>query len=38
MKDGKLIGLTVYYMTPSPEATGYYAAYYRTDWVGANPA
>jgi hypothetical protein len=38
LADGKLIGLTVYYKTPNPEATGYYAAYYRTHWMGANPA
>ena len=35
---GRLIGLTVYYLTPEPEVTGYYAAYYRVHWMGANPA
>ena len=38
MKGGKLIGLTVYYETPDPGSTGYYAAYYRCHWMGANPA
>lgn len=38
MKDGKLIGLTVYYKTPNPATTGYYAAYYRCHWMGPNPA
>ena len=36
MKDGKLIGLTVYYETPDPSSTGYYAAYYRVHWMGPN--
>ena len=35
--DGKLIGLTVYYVTPDPGATGYYAAYYRVHWMGGAP-
>ena len=37
MKDGKLIGLTVYYSTPDPGSTGYYAASYRVHWLGTSP-
>ena len=36
MKDGKPIGLTVYYETPDPSFTGYYAAYYCVHWMGPN--
>ena len=37
MKGNKLIGLTVFYDTPHPEKTGYYAAMYRVHWGGGNP-
>jgi len=37
MADGKLIGLTVYYSTPHPESTGYYAARYRVRWLSDPP-
>ena len=37
MSGDRLIGLTVYYDTPSPGSTGYYAAKYRTHWLGASP-
>lgn len=35
---GKLIGVTVYYLTPRPPETGYYAARYRCHWMGPRPA
>jgi|GEM_PF-2029635 len=38
MKGDKLIGLTVFYDTPNPDATGYYQAMYRCHWMGKNPA
>ena len=38
MSGGKLIGLTVYYDTPSPSVTGYYAVKYRVHWLGSSPA
>ena len=38
MVDGKLIGLTVYYSTPHPDVTGYYAAKYRVRWLSDPPA
>ncbi|MBQ2681560.1 MAG: hypothetical protein IJF97_06455 [Eggerthellaceae bacterium] len=38
MKGDKLIGLTVYYDTPSPSETGYYQAKYRVHWLGNNPS
>jgi len=38
MKDGKLIGITVFYGTADPAATGYYEALYRCHWMGDNPA
>ena len=38
VKDGKVIGLTVYYDTPKPEETGYFKAMYRVHWMGDNPA
>lgn len=38
MKGDKLIGLTVFYDTPNPSATGYYEALYRCHWMGSNPA
>ena len=34
MKDGKLIGITVFYGTADPAATGYYEALYRCHWLG----
>ncbi|MDO4212217.1 MAG: hypothetical protein Q4D23_11010 [Bacteroidales bacterium] len=34
---GKLVGLTVYYDTPYPARTGYYAAEYRVHWMGPHP-
>ena len=34
---GGVIGLTVYYDTPDPGSTGYYAAYYRVHWMGEEP-
>ena len=37
MVDGRLIGLTVYYSTPHPESTGYYAAKYRVRWLSDPP-
>ena len=37
MKDGKLIGLTVYRSTPNPGPTGYYAASYRVHWLRVSP-
>ena len=37
MKDGKLIGLTVFYDTPCPEVTGYYEALYRVRWLSDPP-
>ena len=37
MSGGKLIGLTVYYDTADPAATGWWAAKYRVHWLGANP-
>lgn len=37
MRNGALIGLTVYYDTTDPGATGYYAAYYRVRWMGGEP-
>ena len=37
MRNGALIGLTVYYDTPDPGSTGYYAAYYRVHWMGDEP-
>lgn len=36
--DDKLIGLTVYYETPNPDSTGYFAARYRVHWMGEEPA
>ncbi|MBQ9003464.1 MAG: hypothetical protein IJ087_16580 [Eggerthellaceae bacterium] len=38
MKGDKLIGLTVFYDTPHPEETGYYAAMYRVHWMGKSAA
>ena len=38
MKGDKLIGLTVFYDTPNPDATDYYQAMYRCHWMGKNPA
>lgn len=38
IKGDKLIGLTVFYDTPNPDATGYYQAMYRCHWMGKNPA
>ncbi|MDY5372035.1 MAG: hypothetical protein SPG36_06205 [Eggerthellaceae bacterium] len=38
MAGGKLVALTVYYDTPEPDKTGYYAAKYRVHWMGATPA
>ena len=37
MRNGALIGLTVYYDTPDPGSTGYYAAYYRVHWMSDEP-
>ncbi|MBR0405795.1 MAG: hypothetical protein IJI68_11470 [Eggerthellaceae bacterium] len=37
MRNGALIGLTVYYDTPDPRSTGCYAAYYRVHWRGPKP-
>ena len=38
MAGDRLIGLTVFYDTPNPSATGYYEALYRCHWMGSNPA
>ncbi|MBQ9002343.1 MAG: hypothetical protein IJ087_10860 [Eggerthellaceae bacterium] len=38
MQGGKLIGLTVFYDTPNPGATGYYEALYRVHWLSDPPA
>lgn len=38
MRGDKLIGLTVFYDTANPDATGYYQAMYRCHWMGKNPA
>ena len=38
MSGGKLIGLTVYYDTADPAATGWWAAKYRVHWLGSNPS
>ena len=38
MEGDRLIGLTVFYDTPNPSATGYYEALYRCHWMGSNPA
>ena len=37
MSGGVLVALTVYYKTPAPEKTGYYAAKYRVHWGGSSP-
>ena len=37
MKGDKLIGLTVYYDTPSPSETGYYQEKYRVRWLSDPP-
>ena len=37
MSGGVLVALTVYYKTPEPSKTGYYAAKYRVHWGGSNP-
>ena len=38
MKGNEVIGITVYYDTPTPSETGYYQAKYRVHWLGASPA
>ncbi len=37
MSGGVLVALTVYYKTPAPGKTGYYAAKYRVHWMGSSP-
>ena len=37
MRNGALIGLTVYYDTPDPGATGWWYAKYRVHWLGDEP-
>lgn len=37
MLNGALIGLTVYYDTPDPASTGWWAARYRVHWMGDAP-
>ena len=37
MRDGKLIGLTVYYDTADPESTGWWYCKYRVHWLGRHP-